>query len=177
MRLLFIKLKHIGDSLLLTPTLMAVRRQYPQARICVVVRKGCEGILEGCPAINQIFVSAAPEATKRHVTQLWTEMQLIRTLRREDFDYAFELSDGDRGRLLAFLSGAKTRCANQVGTQIGMAGPPPVSLPVGLRLAICASRREGLSHGQRLFATRAGDSPALLRTISNAALAASGLVA
>src|SRR5688572_18118297 len=119
MRLLFIKLKHIGDALLLTPTLMAARSQYPQARICVVVRKGCEGILDGCPAIDRIFTSAASEAKNRHVTQLWAELQLIRNLRRENFDFAFELSDGDRGRLLAFLSGAKTRCANEVGTQFG----------------------------------------------------------
>jgi heptosyltransferase-3 len=119
MRLLFIKLKHIGDSLLLTPTLMAARNKYPQARIGVVVRKGCEGILEGCPAIDELFVSAAaPEAQQRHVTQLWNELRLIQSLRRENFDYAFELSDGDRGRFLAFMSGAQTRCANRVGTPI-----------------------------------------------------------
>jgi heptosyltransferase-3 len=40
-------------------------------------------------------------------------------LRRANFDYAFELSDGDRGRLLAILSGAKTRCASPVSTNIG----------------------------------------------------------
>ncbi len=118
MRLLFIKLKHIGDSLLLTPTLLAVRTRYPQAHISVVVRQGCQGILEGCPAIDQIFVTAAPEADRRPVAQLWDDLGLIRTLRREKFDYAFELGDGDRGRLLAILSGAKQRCTNQVGTQI-----------------------------------------------------------
>src|SRR5439155_13712127 len=111
MRLLFIKLKHIGDSLLLTPTLSAVRAVYPQAHICVVVRQGCEGILAGCPAIDQILTSAAPEAKKRKARQFWAELQLIRTLRRQKFDCTFELGDGDRGRLLSFLSGSTERCA------------------------------------------------------------------
>jgi len=117
MRLLFVKLKHIGDSLLLTPTLTAARRQYPQARTWVVVRKGSEGILAGCPAIDVLRTVAAPEVEKRPLWNWWTDWQLIRELRRQRFDYAFELTDGDRGRWVTFLSGARTRCAN-------LAGPP-----------------------------------------------------
>jgi heptosyltransferase-3 len=48
MRLLFIKLLHIGDSLLMTPTLSAVKEILPEAEIFVVVRKGSEEILDGC---------------------------------------------------------------------------------------------------------------------------------
>ena len=62
MRLLFVKLKHIGDSLLLTPTLAAVRAMYPQAEIWVVVREGSQGILSGCPAIDRLLTVAAPES-------------------------------------------------------------------------------------------------------------------
>jgi heptosyltransferase-3 len=119
MRLLFIKLKHIGDALLLTPTLCAVRAQHPDARICVLVRKGCEGILAGCPAIDQIFTSAAPESKNRSMGQIWDDLRLIRDLRRERFDFAFELGDGDRGRILAILSGARKRCASGAGTRFG----------------------------------------------------------
>lgn len=112
MRLLFIKLKHIGDSLLLTPTLMAARAKYPPAQIWAVVRRGCEGILAGCPAIDRILTSAEPETQRRAAFNWLAELRLARELRRQRFDYAFELSDGDRGRSLAWLSGAKTRCAN-----------------------------------------------------------------
>ena len=112
MRLLFVKLKHIGDSLLLTPTLTAVRANYPQAQIWVVVRKGCEGIMAGCPALDKLFTAAPPEAANRSWSNWWRDFQTIRELRRQRFDYAFELSDGDRGRFVCWLSGARARCTN-----------------------------------------------------------------
>lgn len=116
MRLLFVKLKHIGDSLLLTPTLTAARAAHPQAEIRVIVRKGCEGILAGCPALDRVHTSAAPEAKNRSfLSGVVGDVRLAITLRRWRPDYAFELSDGDRGRMLVWLSGARVRCANTQG--------------------------------------------------------------
>lgn len=112
MRLLFVKLKHIGDTLILTPTLTAARTRYPHAQIWVVVRKGCEDILKGCPAVDRVLTAAAPERRNRSVRDWWYGLRLIRELRAQKFDYAFELTDGDRGRFLTWLSGAKVRCTN-----------------------------------------------------------------
>ena len=112
MRLLFIKLKHIGDSLLLTPTLTAARAKYPQAQIWVVVRRGCEGVLHGCAAIDRVLTSAEPEAERRAAFTWLADLRLMRELQRQRFDYAFELTDGDRGRFLAWSSQAHQRCAN-----------------------------------------------------------------
>ena len=111
MRLLFIKLKHIGDALIMTPMLTAVRARHPEAEIHVVVRHGTEGILAGCPAIDQLYTSAAP-AGERQRGALWHDIQLLRRLRKVGFDSAFELGDGDRGRMLAWLCGAQQRFAN-----------------------------------------------------------------
>ncbi len=118
MHLLFVKLKHIGDSLLLTPTLTAARAAYPDALIWVAVRKGCEGILAGCPAIDRVVTAAAPEAARRSPLNLWHDWLLIRELKRQHFDYAFELSDGDRGRWLCALSGARFRATNSAGRHL-----------------------------------------------------------
>ena len=114
-RLLFIKLKHIGDALLLTPTLTAVRAAYPQAEIWVVVRKGTEGILAGCPAIDRLLTAAPAETAKRSLSNWVGDFKLVPELRRQKFDCAFELSDGDRGRWLASLSGARIRTVNVAG--------------------------------------------------------------
>ncbi len=119
MRLLFIKLKHIGDALLLTPTLTAVKQAYPQAEVCVLVRKGTEGILAGCPSIDRILTSAAPEAARRSWGDLQRDVQQLRELRRQPPDWAFELSDGDRGRWMAWMSGARRVVATSVNVKSG----------------------------------------------------------
>lgn len=116
MRILLIKLRHIGDALLLTPTVVAVRRAYPQAQIWVLVRKGCEGILAGCPEIDRIVLSAAPATKERGFGRLWQDFQLIRELRKERFDLAVDLADSERGKWMAFLSGAK-KCVADLGVK------------------------------------------------------------
>lgn len=110
--MLLVKLKHIGDALLLTPAITAIRRDYPRAEIWVVVRSGTEGILAGCPAIDRLLTVAPIDAKERTLRGAFGNLRLLLQLRRRKFDYAFELTDGDRGRFLAGLSGARHRCAN-----------------------------------------------------------------
>ncbi len=112
LRILLVKLKHIGDALLMTPTLVALRTKYPNAEIWVVVRKGTEGILAGCGSIDRLLTVTPIESGKRGFTSFWNDFRTWLTLRRQRFDYAFELTDGDRGRWLAGMSGSRHRCVN-----------------------------------------------------------------
>ena len=112
MRLLFIKLKHIGDTLILTPTLTAARQRFPDAQIWVVVRQGCESILDGCPAVDRVLTTATPEANRRQAFKWLNDIKLLHEIRCQQFDYVFELTQGDRSRLFSSLSGARFRCAN-----------------------------------------------------------------
>jgi heptosyltransferase III len=109
MRLLFVKLRHIGDALLMTAMLTAIRARYPNAEIAVVVRRGTEGILAGCPAIDQLFTTAPAERSRRNLATFWQDLQLLGQIRKARFDYAFELTHADRGRLLVGLSKAHHR--------------------------------------------------------------------
>ncbi len=109
MRLLFIKLKHIGDLLLLTPTLAGIKAAYPDAVIWVVCRRGTESILEGCPHVDRVLTGPEPEVEKRGRGQLGRTVSLIRELRAQRFDHVIELGDHDRGRFLALASGAHER--------------------------------------------------------------------
>jgi heptosyltransferase-3 len=120
-RLLFVKLKHIGDALLLTPTLAATKAAYPNAEIWVVVRRGTEGILAGCPHIDHVLTTSSPEADRRGVLTWLDELRMLRRLRQQSFDYAFELSDGDRGRWVSWLSGARERVATSFYVRTGWA--------------------------------------------------------
>ncbi|HEX2720946.1 MAG TPA: hypothetical protein VHM71_08335, partial [Candidatus Deferrimicrobium sp.] len=49
-------LRHIGDTLLSTPTFHALRAAFPSARILAVVNEGTQEMLEGNPEIDDILV-------------------------------------------------------------------------------------------------------------------------
>ena len=109
MRILLIKPKQIGDSLILTPTIVAIRQAHPEAEIWVVVRKGCEGILAGCPAITRILTTAPVEKRDRRASDWGNELKTIWQLATHRFDFAFELGDGNRGRNLMRFVARKNR--------------------------------------------------------------------
>lgn len=119
MRLLLVKLRHIGDALLLTPTVKAVKEAFPEAQIDVVVRAGTESILKGCPDIHKIYTTASPEKSKRSGLSFLHALRLQAAIRRERYDVAIELGNNDRGRTVVALSGAKKRCANAFVYKIG----------------------------------------------------------
>lgn len=112
MRILFIKLLHIGDNLLLTPTIVATKERFPDAEIWVAVRRGTEGILAGCPEIDRIVTTARPEEGRRTWSDFGKDLATLAEIAVTPFDYAFELGDNNRGRILAAASTAKVRCTN-----------------------------------------------------------------
>lgn len=113
MRILFIKLRHIGDSLLLTPTVVATRKKFPHAEIWVLVRESCDGILAGCPEIDRILVTANPDTAKRSNRGWLSDLRLAARLRLTKFDHVFELTDNDRARFLALAARTPSRCTNK----------------------------------------------------------------
>jgi len=113
MRILFIKLRHIGDSLLLTPTIAATKKKYPHAEIWVLVRESCDGILAGCPEIYRLLTTANPDASKRTKLGWLSDLKLAALLRCTHFDFVFELTDNDRARFLALAALTPSRCTNR----------------------------------------------------------------
>ena len=118
-KLLFIKLRHFGDALLLTPTLTAVRQQLPKAEITVLTRRGCEGILAGCPAIDRILTTAEPEQKNRRASGWQEDVRLLLSMRRDRFDYAFELSESERGRWMGWLARPRQLCLQSSAHPLG----------------------------------------------------------
>lgn len=97
MRVLLVKTKNIGDALLLTAAARAIRRDYPQAEITVVVRRGTESILHGARSIDHVAtLSRAPgliESSAPHPIHWWTK----------HYDLAFDLGGTGAGRWAALL--------------------------------------------------------------------------
>ncbi|MBW1992356.1 MAG: putative lipopolysaccharide heptosyltransferase III, partial [Deltaproteobacteria bacterium] len=102
-RILVIKLKQPGDVLVSTPVLEALKQAWPQARVSYLVPRGTEEMLADHPLLDGLYVV---DRRRKDWRQTW---RLLRELRRQRFDLALELSGGDRGAFLAFLSGATQR--------------------------------------------------------------------
>jgi heptosyltransferase-3 len=94
---------------MMTPALTAARELWPDAQIDVLVRSSTEGILSGCPAINNIYTSAPPEGNMRGVKQLSNDIQVALKLRQQQYDWIFEMGGNDRGRIMTIAVGGKNR--------------------------------------------------------------------
>jgi heptosyltransferase-3 len=106
-RILVSKLGHIGDVLVITPFFKILKELFPQARITALVNQGTEEMVLNCPYVDRaLLVMREKLSPGRRLTANW---RLIRQLRAGGFDMAFELSAGDRGIYLCWLSGAKIR--------------------------------------------------------------------
>ena len=98
---LIIKLRYIGDVLLATPTVRAIKAARPDARVTMMVNRGTEDVLSGNPDLDEVVV-----LDKGSLAAQW---QLVAGLRRRRFDTVIDLTDGDRSAFLSWISGASVR--------------------------------------------------------------------
>jgi len=99
--ILVIKLRYIGDVLLATPVLRALRERFPDAHLAVAVNRGTEDVLKWNPDLNEVLV------VERN--GLAAQFQFLQEIRRRGFDCVIDLTDGDRSAVLARCSGAPVR--------------------------------------------------------------------
>ncbi len=104
-RILVIRLDRIGDVLLSTPALAALRAAYPSAFIAMLVRPPCQQLLEGHPVLNELLVY---EKDGAHRGWLATVLFAWR-LRRARFDTALILHPTHRSHWIAALAGIPQR--------------------------------------------------------------------
>ncbi|MGA2332418.1 MAG: glycosyltransferase family 9 protein [Syntrophales bacterium] len=104
---LVIQLGDIGDVVWATPTLWAVKEAYPQANVSVLLREGFGCLLEVDPSIHKIFEVQNTQGNL--LLNVIDQVQLIKKLRQEKFDLVFDLRSGDRGAIMALMTGAAIR--------------------------------------------------------------------
>jgi predicted lipopolysaccharide heptosyltransferase III len=104
---LVIQLGDIGDVVWTTPTLWAVKESYPQANVSVLLREGFGCLLDADPSIHKIFEVKSIEGDV--FLNIIDQVRLIKKLRNERFDMVFDLRSGDRGAIMARLTGAAVR--------------------------------------------------------------------
>jgi len=108
---LVVKLDHIGDVFLATPTLKSLKQKFPNAQITMVVGSWAKEVVEGNPWIDKLICYDAywNNRDKRKKLNIMQTISLIKSLRREEYDIFFDLR-GDFGAIvIGFLSGAPRR--------------------------------------------------------------------
>jgi heptosyltransferase-3 len=101
-RLLVIKLKQPGDVLVSTPVIAALKDAWPRVHLTYLVRRGTEDMVADHPMLDGLLVVERRAGWRDN----W---RLLQALRRGRFDLVLELSGGDRGAFLSWLTGAQER--------------------------------------------------------------------
>jgi len=110
MKILVIKFRNIGDVLLSTPLVSNLKNIYPDSIIDFALNKGCEDMVSNNPDINNIIIYDRPRIKQLSIfSQLKEEIKFTRNIRKRNYDMVINLTEGDRGAQLAFLSGASKK--------------------------------------------------------------------
>jgi len=100
-RILLIRLRSIGDAVLTTPSLTALRRFLPNARIDILLEDWVAPVLEGVDTADNIILFS-PE-------NIFARLKLARRLRASRYDIVYNLHGGTTSTFLTYASGARHR--------------------------------------------------------------------
>ncbi len=110
-RILVMRYRFIGDTLLTVPFLRNLRTAYPDAQIDMLVGPNSGEVLTYCPYINELIYF---DTTRKHRYENQTAKKksfwhYVKLLRNRQYDTAFVLKRSLSSAFLAFLSGIPTR--------------------------------------------------------------------
>jgi ADP-heptose:LPS heptosyltransferase len=101
---LLVRLRSLGDSVLMTPVPTALKQWRPSLHVAVLVEEPFGAVFAGHPGVDDVI--ALPERAS-----VARRARLIADIRRARFDMAFNMHSGSTAGLLTALSGAPVRVA------------------------------------------------------------------
>ena len=131
-KILILRLDAVGDFILLTPSIRAIRENFPRAYITLVVTKAVYPMAELCPYVNEVIVFETPfksSVDNKDVLQIFktTVNFSAQYLWKKHFDICFSFLNDVTHSLLAYISGAKIRVGEGGGiANIFLNNPIPV---------------------------------------------------
>lgn len=116
-RILVIRYRFIGDTILTVPFLRNLRKAYPDSRIDVLTGPRSGEVLDGCPYIDEQIVY---DTTRFHKYDSGSGKprsfaSYVGELRARKYDLVFVLKRSFSSSLLALLTGAKRRVGYSMG--------------------------------------------------------------
>ena len=114
----------IGDVVLATATLMALRRAYPQAHITWAVGSWSKGVVEGHPLLDAVLDTGKEALPVKSVSGF---IRFVRQLRRGNFDLAVSLVRSPLMSAALLLSGIPNRAGlDSAGRGFGYTVKAPI---------------------------------------------------
>jgi predicted lipopolysaccharide heptosyltransferase III len=102
MKILLLQLKRIGDLILTTPAIGALRNKYPDAHITLAVSKECAELLPAISNVDRVLIA------RRNLR----DIAMASSVAGKRFDYCIDFTRNDRSAFLTLLSGARRRVAS-----------------------------------------------------------------
>ncbi len=102
MKILLLQLKRIGDLILTTPAIAALRENYRDAHITLAVSNECAELLPAISNIDRVLIA------RRNLR----DVAIVSSVAGKRFDYCIDFTRNDRSAFLTLLSGARRRVAS-----------------------------------------------------------------
>ncbi|MCX5700701.1 MAG: GT4 family glycosyltransferase PelF [Candidatus Omnitrophica bacterium] len=99
-KLLIIKLSSLGDIILSTASLRAIRERFPHHKVSLLVGEESKEVLFRCPYIDELLVVDLKDKDKG----LKGLLSIARILRKKNFDLVIDLQNNRASHILSFLS-------------------------------------------------------------------------
>ncbi len=107
MKILAIQFRYLGDAVLLTPALRAIKEHFADCSLHVLVAEEVVPLLQHLPWLDRVW----PFPRRRGSANLRRSWPVLRALRCERFDCSVDFVGSDRGALVSLLCGARERLA------------------------------------------------------------------
>jgi len=105
MKILALQFRYLGDAVLMTPALRALKEKFAGCSLHVLVAEEVVPLLAHLPWVTRVW-SFPRRRGKANLKQAWP---VFRALRRERFDCSVDFVGSDRGALVSLLCGARRR--------------------------------------------------------------------
>jgi predicted lipopolysaccharide heptosyltransferase III len=101
-KILLLQLKRIGDLILTTPAIAALRNKYRDAHITLAVSNDCAELLPAISNVDRILIA------RRNLR----DVAMVSSVASKRFDYCIDFTRNDRSAFLTLLSGGRRRVAS-----------------------------------------------------------------
>ena len=106
-KILLIRLRRIGDVILTTPAISALRQGIPAASISYIIERPYRELVEENPNLDKVIVLERKQSLREF-------SKLLRLIRKEKYDVVLDFHGGPRASFITLLSKAKLKVGYRI---------------------------------------------------------------